>query len=125
MIVWPVTRSSRITENSRIVLTIGGQFQTTLSGVRKMKKTRTTTWNRKQPRPGPRSASRSSPLYWTGPVFGRGRLGGVGSAFGSNGGSAASDGSAGWSVTRRNDTGGTRRALADAGRGRRGRQSSR
>ena len=55
MIVWPVTSSSRITEKSRIVLTIGGQFQTTLSGVRTMKTTRMTTWNRKQPRPGPRS----------------------------------------------------------------------
>ena len=49
-----------------------GQFQATLSGVRTMKTTSTTTWNRKQPRPGPRSASRSSPLYWTGPVW-RGR----------------------------------------------------
>ena len=38
---------------------------------------RTTSWNRKQPRPGPRSGSRSSPRYWTGPVA-RGRRGGVG-----------------------------------------------
>src|SRR4051794_41534065 len=104
MIVCPVTSRSRITEKRRIVLTIGGQFQTTESGVRKMKKTRMTTWNRKQPRPGPRSASRSSPLYWTGPVVRRGRLGGVGSALGSNGGSdgASDNGSAGWSVKRRN-----------------------
>src|SRR4051794_41869830 len=106
MIVWPVTSSSPITEKSRIVLTIGGQFHTTLSGVRKMKKIRIATWKRKHPRPGPRSASRSSPLYWTGPVVGRGRLGGVGSALGSNGGSdgASDDGAAGWSGTRRNDT---------------------
>ena len=46
--------------------------------------TRTITWNRKQPRPGPRAGSRSEPLYWIGPV-GRGRRGGVGSAFGSSG----------------------------------------
>ena len=94
MMVWPVTSSSRMTENNRIVLTTGGQFQTTLSGVRKMKTTRMMTWNRKQPRPGPRSASRSSPLYWTGPVVGRGLRGGVGSARGSNGSGPAVAGTA-------------------------------
>ena len=74
--------SSRITANSSAALIQEGQSHTTLSGVRTMKTTRTTSWNRKHPRPGPRSGSRSSPLYWTGPV-GRGRRGGVGSAFGS------------------------------------------
>ena len=55
MIVWPATSSSTITANSRIALTIGGQSQTTLSGVSTMSTTSTTTWNRKQPSPGPRS----------------------------------------------------------------------
>ena len=85
MIVWPVMSSSPITTNSRSALTPGGHCHTTLSGVRTMRNTSTTSWNRKQPRPGPRSGSRSSPLYWTGPV-GRGGRGGVGSAFGSGGG---------------------------------------
>ena len=114
MIVWPVTSSRKITAKSRAALTGAGQFQTTVSGVRKMKKTRTTSWNRKHPRPGPRSGVRSSPRYWTGPV-GRGRRGGVGSAFGSGIGAAGSDGlfgvsegSAVGSVTRRNDTGADR-----------------
>ena len=32
-----------------------------------MRTTSTTSWKRKQPSPGPRSASSGSPLYWTGP----------------------------------------------------------
>ena len=68
--------------NSRIALTAGGQSQTTLSGVSTIRATSTMTWNRKQPSPGPRSASSTSPLYWIGPV-GRGGRGGVGSACGS------------------------------------------
>ena len=100
MIVWPVTSSRKMTANSRMALIAGGQFQTTLSGVRKMNTTRMTSWNRKQPSPGPRSGSRSSPLYWIGPV-GRWRRGGVGSTSGSTGGSTG--GGVG-SVTRRNDT---------------------
>ena len=44
------------------MLTSGGQFQTTVSGVRTSRKTSSTTWNQKQPRPGPRSASSGSPL---------------------------------------------------------------
>ena len=39
-----------------------GQFQATESGVRMINTTSTPTWNRKHPRPGPRSASRGSPL---------------------------------------------------------------
>ena len=71
MIVWPVTSSSPMTANSRTVLTAIGQSQATLSGVSTMKMTSTTTWILKQPRPGPRSASRSSPLYWIGPGLSR------------------------------------------------------
>ena len=125
MIVWPVTSSSRMTANRSAVLIAGDQFQTTVSGVRMMNAIRTTTWMRKQPRPGPRAGSRSAPLYWTGPVW-RGGRGGVGSARGSRGGTGAEAG--GWSaggagdgsagsvsggsvVTRRNDTGGCVPAL--------------
>jgi hypothetical protein len=86
MIVWPVTSNRKMTANRSAALTAGGQFQTTLRGVRMISQTSTTSWNRKHPSPGPRAASRSSPLYWTGPVGG-GRRGGVGS-----------------SVTTRNDT---------------------
>src|SRR6185369_8874861 len=66
MIVWPVTRSRMTTANNSAALTWSGHFQTTLSGVRTMKMPRTMSWNRKHPSPGPRSGSRSSPLYWTG-----------------------------------------------------------
>src|SRR5436190_4356511 len=66
MIVWPATSRSAITANSSTALIHAGQFQITVSGVRTMNRIRTATWNRKQPSPGPRSASRSSPLYWTG-----------------------------------------------------------
>ena len=92
---------------------VAGQFHTTVSGVSTMKVTNTTSWNRKQPSPGPRSGSRSSPLYWTGPVVGRGLRGGVGSDLGFGGklGAAGAGsktgsgiGSAGSSVTGRNDT---------------------
>ena len=54
------------TANRSTVLIQSGHCQTTLSGVRTMKIARTMSWNRKQPSPGPRSGSRSSPLYWTG-----------------------------------------------------------
>ena len=63
MIVWPATSSSTITANRSRTLIQVGHFQATVSGVRTMKTTSTTTWNRKQPRPGPRSASSGSPLY--------------------------------------------------------------
>src|SRR6478736_6229434 len=106
MIVWPVTRRRPMTAKSRTVLTAIGQFQATLNGVSTMNTTRTTTWILKQPRPGPRSASRSSPLYWTGPAC-RGRRGGVGSA----------RGSLGSSVTRRNDTAGGAATRYSARRG--------
>ena len=76
--------------NSSAALTAAGHSHTTLSGVRTMSTTSTTSWIRKQPSPGPRSGSRSSPLYWTGPV-GRGRLGGVGSARGSIGGGGGAE----------------------------------
>ena len=46
----------------RIALTIGGHPSSTVTGVKTMKKTSRTTWSQKQPRPGPRSASSSSPL---------------------------------------------------------------
>ena len=46
-------------------LTAGGQPQTALRGARKIRAARTTSWKRKQPRPGPRAASSGSPLYWT------------------------------------------------------------
>ena len=42
-----------------------GQFASTPSGVRISRTTSTTSWNRKQPRPGPRSASSGAPLYTT------------------------------------------------------------
>ncbi len=67
MIVWPVISSSRITPNSNTALTTSGHRHTTVSGVRTTSTTSTTSWNRKQPSPGPRSASSSSPLYLTGP----------------------------------------------------------
>ena len=57
-----------MTANRSAVLTATGQFQATVSGVRMMKIASTTIWIRKQPRPGPRAGSRSSPRYWTGPV---------------------------------------------------------
>ena len=97
MIVWPVRSSSRITANSSAALIQDGQSHTTLSGVRTMKTTRTIELEPEAAEPGPRSGSRSSPLYWTGPV-GRGRRGGVGSAFGSTGsaGASAAFGSTGW-----------------------------
>jgi hypothetical protein len=38
MIVWPVTSSRRITAKSRAALTGNGQFQTTVNGVRMMKR---------------------------------------------------------------------------------------
>ena len=94
--------AARPRTNSRIALTPSGQCHVALSGVRTMRIASTTSWNRKQPRPGPRSASRSSPLYWTGPVE-RGGRGGVGSAVGSG------------CVTTANDTGGGVRRWA-AGR---------
>ena len=78
MIVWPVTRSSTITANSSAALTVGDQFQSTLSGVRTTKTASTTSWNRKQPRPGPRSGWSSSPRYWTGPVVAAGGAAGSG-----------------------------------------------
>ena len=49
--------SRTITANSRPTLTRSASPRPTLSGVRTMTTTRTTSWNRKQPRPGPRSAS--------------------------------------------------------------------
>ena len=51
-----------MTTNRSTALTVGGQFQATLSGVNTMRIASTITWNRKHPRPGPRSASRTSPL---------------------------------------------------------------
>ena len=57
-----------MTANSSTVLIAIGQFQATVSGVRMMNATSTTSWIRKQPSPGPRAGSRSAPLYWTGPV---------------------------------------------------------
>ena len=107
MIVWPVVSSSPMTANSRIALTASGQCQATLSGVRTTKNTRTATWNRKQPRPGPRSGSRSAPLYWTGP---RRRVA-DGAASGRRRGSV-------W-VTSANDTGGAVRPQAAPWQGRR------
>ena len=62
MIVWPVTSSRKMTAKRSTALTVGDQFQTTLSGVNTISARSTITWNRKQPRPGPRSASRTSPL---------------------------------------------------------------
>jgi len=102
-IVWPATSSNPIVRNSSNALSQSGQPHAALSGVKTMRTTRTTSWKRKQPRPGPRSAARSSPLYWIGPVE-RGGRGGVGSTFGSG------------CVTSRNDTGGgvsLRSAVAD------------
>ena len=90
MIVWPEMSSSPITAKSSAALTAEGQFHATLSGVSTTKITRIATWIQKQPSPGPRAASRSSPLYWTGPVVGRGRRGGVGSAQRSTGEGAGS-----------------------------------
>ena len=66
MIVWPVIRSRITTANRRAALIQSGHCHATVSGVRTMKMPRTISWNRKQPSPGPRSGSRSSPLYWTG-----------------------------------------------------------
>ncbi len=97
MIVWPVISRSPMTANSRPALTATGQFQTTVSGVSTMKISRTASWIRKHPRPGPRAGASSSPRYWTGPVW-RGRRGGVGSAFGSTGGVGSATGSATGSV---------------------------
>ena len=62
MTVWPANSSSTSVTNRSATLIPTGQFQATLSGVRMISTTSTTTWNRKQPRPGPRSASRGSPL---------------------------------------------------------------
>jgi hypothetical protein len=72
MIVWPATSSSTIVSASRNTLIQIGHSQATVSGVRMIATTSTTSWDRKQPRPGPRSASSGSPLYsigcWEGPV---------------------------------------------------------
>ena len=133
MIVWPVVSSRPMTAKSSTALTASGQCQATLSGVRTTNSASTASWNPKQPGPGPRSASRSAPLYWTGPV-GRGGRVGVGSAFGSGFGSAFGSGvgtafgsgfgfgsaSGSSSVTSPNDTGGERRRI---GRRRIGRQA--
>ena len=48
--------------NRNATLIPTGQLQATLSGVRMISTTSRTTWNRKQPSPGPRSASSGSPL---------------------------------------------------------------
>ena len=62
MIVWPANSSSRSVTNSIAMLTSTGQPHATESGVRMIRTTSTTAWIRKQPRPGPRSPSRGSPL---------------------------------------------------------------
>ena len=82
MIVWPVIRSSRITPNSRAALTSVRPPPHHAEWRQHDEHASTMSWNRKQPSPGPRSASSSWPLYWIGPV-GRGGRGGVGSAVGS------------------------------------------
>ena len=61
MIVWPATRSNPMTAKSKTAESQLGQPQATDSGVRTTKKTRTATWNQKQPSPGPRSGSSRSP----------------------------------------------------------------
>src|SRR6478735_335292 len=58
------TSSSRISVRNRSGALIGvGHSHTTDSGVRMIATTSRTTWNRKQPSPGPRSESSGSPLY--------------------------------------------------------------
>ncbi len=52
IIVWPVSRSRPMTTKRRTALTSSGQPATTLIGVRMTRIARTTSWNRKQPRPG-------------------------------------------------------------------------
>jgi hypothetical protein len=51
--------------NSSAALSQSGQPHQTLNGVRTMRMASTTIWSQKQPRPGPRAASRGSPLYET------------------------------------------------------------
>ena len=62
MTVWPANSSRKSVTNSIPTLTSTGQPQATDSGVRMIEKTSRTSWTLKQPRPGPRSQSRGSPL---------------------------------------------------------------
>ena len=57
----PVRSSRPITTKRRSARSSKGQFSFRPIGISTMKKPRTITWNQKQPRPGPRSGSSSSP----------------------------------------------------------------
>src|SRR6188472_507820 len=61
--VWPANSSRKIVRNRSPALIGVGHSHTTDSGVRMIATTSRTTWNRKQPSPGPRSESSGSPLY--------------------------------------------------------------
>ena len=110
MIVWPVNSSSRITEKSRIVLTIGGQFQTTLSGVRTMKIDEDDDLEPEAAEAG--ASLRLEVIALVLDRTGRRPRATWRRRVGPRVDRSSAGGSVGWSVTRRNDTGGGPGALA-------------